>query len=570
MYGYLCKYTPIELLSSFSLEGEKIEEGKAHSMLGDSLMHSNICSYIKSILDKCLDDSYDFIILTSCCDSVRRLYDVLLDKGKKTYLLPIPRKSTEEAVELFSKSLLKLKEVLEEENHVAFNKERFLQILKEKGEESSEKSEVNEDINLAFLGGRISASLCDELNECHIGIYKDFTCYRNKKITLDLGSDLSLEDLFKEYARALLSQFPCMRMEDTKTRMDSLLDIKNADGLIYHSVKFCDIYSYEYPMIKNEAEVPILKIESDYGNNSEGQLKTRIEAFAETLKEKKQGPNIIKNKVENNISNKNFKKAYVLGIDSGSTSTNAVIMDLDKNIYGSSIVKTGPDILKGAIDAKEEVFKESKIDPSEIVYTIATGYGRVSIPYADNTVTEISCHGKGAHYLNKDVRTIIDIGGQDSKVIRLNDKGEVVDFAMNDKCAAGTGRFLDTMSKSLQIPLKEMGKKSLEYKKEVSISSMCTVFAESEVVSLVAKKIPLPDILNAINLSISTRVVSLVDRVGRRDEFMMTGGVAKNVGVVTCLSKKLSCKIAIPKEPQIVGAIGAALTAIEEYQKIHM
>ncbi len=171
---------------------------------------------------------------------------------------------------------------------------------------------------------------------------------------------------------------------------------------------------------------------------------------------------------------------------------------------------------------------------------ISTGYGRVSIPFADKEITEITCHGKAAYFLNNSVRTIIDIGGQDSKAIKLDDRGNVVDFAMNDKCAAGTGRFLEMMSRTLEVPLNEMGKKSLSWKEDIDITSMCTVFAESEVVSLVAQNKEISDIIHGLNKSVATKTVSLVNRVGKKENYMMTGGVAKNYRRCKMLGREIA------------------------------
>lgn len=174
---------------------------------------------------------------------------------------------------------------------------------------------------------------------------------------------------------------------------------------------------------------------------------------------------------------------YTLGIDSGSTSTNAVILDENRQIKAFSVVRTGAKSSQSADAALADVLKKAGLDREDISLIVSTGYGRVSIPFADKNVTEISCHGKGAHLLFPDVHTILDIGGQDSKAIRLNDNGEVADFVMNDKCAAGTGRFLEMMARSLEISIDELGPVSLQSKENIEISSMCSVFAESEVIS---------------------------------------------------------------------------------------
>jgi predicted CoA-substrate-specific enzyme activase len=195
---------------------------------------------------------------------------------------------------------------------------------------------------------------------------------------------------------------------------------------------------------------------------------------------------------------------------------------------------------------------------------VATGYGRISVPFADKKVTEISCHALGAYKLFPDTGTVIDIGGQDSKVIQVGQGGKVLDFAMNDKCAAGTGRFLEVMAAKLGISLDEMGSLSLKGEKEARISSICTVFAESEVVSLVARNHPREGIIRGLHRAIVNRVWSMVRTIGTHGEVTMSGGVAKNKGVVALMEEKLGKPIHVYREPQIVGAFGAALFAARD------
>jgi predicted CoA-substrate-specific enzyme activase len=255
------------------------------------------------------------------------------------------------------------------------------------------------------------------------------------------------------------------------------------------------------------------------------------------------------------------------GIDSGSTTTKAVILDREKKLLGFTIIPTGADSRESSRLALETVLKDTQVSREAVRYTVATGYGREIAHEAADTVTEITCHAKGVHSDLNHVRTIIDIGGQDSKAIRIDDQGRVQDFAMNDKCAAGTGRFLEVMSRTLGVPLSDMGEHALTSNKRVHVSSMCTVFAESEVVSLVARGEKVEDILNGIHQAISDRVASLAIRVGQEPPVAITGGVAKNIGVVRALEERLSTTFFIPEEPQITGALGAAMIAWERADK---
>jgi len=253
----------------------------------------------------------------------------------------------------------------------------------------------------------------------------------------------------------------------------------------------------------------------------------------------------------------------VAGIDVGSLTAEVVLMD-QKEVVHYIIMPTGSNSKIAAEKAMEKALREANLARSDIKYVVATGYGRISIEFADKRITEITCHGRGAHYLNPQVRTVIDIGGQDSKVILLNDKGKVLDFAMNDKCAAGTGRFLEVMAHALEVELDGLADLSDRAKNIVSISSMCTVFAESEVVSLIAQGLPREDIARGLHQSIADRTAGLVRRVGLEEAVMITGGVAKNRAVVQALNEKLKTVIIVPPEPQIAGALGAAILAEEE------
>jgi len=255
---------------------------------------------------------------------------------------------------------------------------------------------------------------------------------------------------------------------------------------------------------------------------------------------------------------------YTIGIDIGSMSANGILLNDKKEIVSLVIIATGASSKKAAAKTFEQILSENKLTESDIDYIVATGYGRIKVPFANEVVTEITCHAKGANYYFPEARTIIDIGGQDSKVIKVDGKGNVLDFVMNDKCAAGTGRFLEVMARTLEIELDEMGELSLSGKDCVSVSSLCTVFAESEVVSLIGADHKTADICKGLHVSIAKRITAQVKRVGLAEKVAMTGGVAKNIGVVKELENNLNCHLEISEEPQINGALGAAIIALEK------
>ncbi|MCL6450214.1 MAG: acyl-CoA dehydratase activase [Acetobacteraceae bacterium] len=252
----------------------------------------------------------------------------------------------------------------------------------------------------------------------------------------------------------------------------------------------------------------------------------------------------------------------VAGMDIGSLSTETVVLQGDR-VLGSSLLPTGADPRRAAERSLEAALEKAGLCRSHLAMLVATGYGRVSAPRADERVTEITCHARGARRLLPGVGTVIDIGGQDSKVIRLDPSGRVADFVMNDRCAAGTGRFLEVMARALEVPLEELGSLGLSAPRGLPISSLCTVFAESEVVSLLAQGHPRPEIIRGLHESIAQRIQGMAERVGLAPPVLMSGGVANNRGVVEALKARLRVDIAVPPEPQMVGALGAALLAAE-------
>jgi predicted CoA-substrate-specific enzyme activase len=251
------------------------------------------------------------------------------------------------------------------------------------------------------------------------------------------------------------------------------------------------------------------------------------------------------------------------GIDIGSLSTEAIVFDNEKGILGYSIVLTGGSSKEASQVSLEQAIGSANITRDQIKRIVSTGCAREIAEFADRKITEITCLAKGVSHLFPACRTIIDIGGQDTKVIRVGGKGRVLEFDMNDKCAAGTGRFLEVMAKALMVGLDEMGEQSLRYRNDLAISSICTVFAESEVVSLVSEGRQVEDILHAIHNAIADRTIGLLERIGEVElPVAMTGGVAKNIGVVRALEERLQTPLTIYSEPQIVGSLGAALLAL--------
>ena len=663
--GYVCKYVPVEALEAMGAHMERIEPDESLGSFdaAESCMHANVCSFAKATFETVLSGNLDGIVLTTCCDSMRRLADALRAQAPNLFIhvLDVPRDTGEAACALYQRRVAELLSAYGEFAGVEFSEEKlFTQLggtlcpaegncdsslelnlarlhseaaqpsfrlaksssvsqsfansnqaadsaawsegceasernadeavaapqvkpnrnqaadaeVRSEGCEASERSataaaaapQVNRTLqpqthfspampNVGIAGARANAEIKRILEARGVNIAFDITCTNTVRRFVPRKTDT-----LTQYAHDVLTQLPCARMRDISPRKDFFdRALPQVDGLIYHTVQFCDMYSYEYSDLKRTSPVPILALETDCTAQSHGQMLTRLEAFLESI-----GASQKEHLASQKGSPMSKTATFVVGLDSGSTSTNAVAMNEAREIVASVVIRTGAKAGASAERAYREVLERAGIAPDQVGCTIATGYGRVSIPFADENVTEISCHGRGAHYFNPAVRTILDIGGQDSKAIHVNAAGEVTDFAMNDKCAAGTGRFLEMIARSLEISLDELGPAALESKKRLEIASMCSVFAESEVISLIANNEEKPDIAAGVCRAVAGKAYSLMRRVGLEGAYMMTGGVAQNPGVVRAVEELIGEKLFICEDPEIVGATGAALLALEK------
>lgn len=551
MIACICKYSPFAVFDAFDEEGFIMDSNIDEFSKSEKYLHPTMCSYSKVALDMIIDKKIDKVFLVNCCDSIKRLKDTLdkIPSIKFIYMMDLPRKNNCCAKGMFKTEILKFIKAYEEFSGKKFDINKFNNSLYKYVAKGTPDSDY-----IAVLGAKASKDFLYKVQENLPYPLVNQTCSREHYLTHIKNFD-DVEKAIEWYADEILSYTPCMRMADTTNRK-ALIEDPKLKGIVYHTVKFCDHYSFEYVNLQ-KAGIPILKVETDLTNQSNGQIKTRIEAFNEQLN----GGNIKMKKIIDK------DKIYVAGIDSGSTSTNVIILDKDKNVLSSVIVRTGAKSMDSAEKSINLALEEAGIKRDDLAMIVGTGYGRYNISFVDENVTEITCHGKGAHFFNPEVRTIIDIGGQDSKAISLDENGNVKSFVMNDKCAAGTGRFLEMIAKTLEIDLAEMSTEGLTFKEDLNITSVCSVFAESEVVSLIADNKEKRDIIHGVNKSIAGKTVGLVDRVGRNEKYMMTGGVAKNEGVVKEIEAKLNTKLFIAEEPQICGAMGAALIALEKVTK---
>ncbi len=546
---YVCKYTPVELLTALGGEGVNLNEMPQGFELADQVAHPNLCGFGKALLEAVMSGNVKELVLVNCCDTIRSVYDVLEDSGKLDFLYMIDILHSNGACsrERTAWQLKKLAKAYSKYRGVPFQADRFRAAF-------VPPQKVNEP-HISVLGARMGDALFEMVqNTMPLPVQND-SCVNNRAVGAVMPPDTEdFDELMDWYAGELLGQVPCMRMMDHTGRRQ-LYNDPNLRGIIYHTVKFCDFYSFEYAEIKNHAAVPILKIESDYTVQSSGQLLTRLEAFAESI-----APTEMEGK------DKKMGKGYFAGIDSGSTSTDVVILDKERQIVTGIILPTGAGAAIGAERALEEALRDAGLNREDIDALVTTGYGRSAIQDGDKSITEITCHARGAHYLDPSVRTVIDIGGQDSKVIRIDENGGVVNFVMNDKCAAGTGRFLEMMARTMEMSLEELSTRGLHYREDITISSMCTVFAESEVVSLIAQNKATDDIVHGLNKAVAVKTAALAKRVGGEAPYMMTGGVSRNEGLVKTLEEKLGASMVVSDKAQLCGALGAALFAADLFK----
>jgi predicted CoA-substrate-specific enzyme activase len=255
--------------------------------------------------------------------------------------------------------------------------------------------------------------------------------------------------------------------------------------------------------------------------------------------------------------------AYAAGVDVGSTQTKAVVIDEARQIVGRALIETGANVVQAAERAYLVALEDANIQEDEVLHVVGTGYGRYRVTFGNEQVTEISCHGRGAVHMFPNTRSVVDMGGQDTKAIRVSPTGEIVEFCMNDKCAAGTGRFLGAASAALEIPLDDLGEMALRSDKPVKISTTCTVFAESEILSWLGRGKKIEDILLGVHQSIASRSLGLMRRVGIEEEVTFTGGVARNIGMVSVLSRELGLHLNVSPDSHYMGALGAALFGMD-------
>ena len=559
MIHYVCKYTPLELFKGFGEECAVLEEMPENFELSDQIAHANLCGFGKSVIQAVLEGKVEQLVLVNCCDSMRRVYDIVESTGKCKflYMLDMPHEDNDcEKVKL-AQGIHRLKKAYEKFSGKTFDRSGFLNAFSHET--------VDNQPYIGVLGVRVSGILEKMIRDNIRMDVENLTCTGGRRLAVIREELEKMEDdaMFLAYADALLSQMPCFRMNNSTRRNRLYLD-PNLKGIIYHTIKFCDYYGFEYASIKRDIKVPLLKIETDFTSQSAGQLLTRVQAFAETLEgsedmdPSKGISEEIRKKMESGVY-------YVAGIDSGSTSTDVVILDKDGKIKSTMIIPTGGGAMMSAEKSLEMAVEKAGIRKEDIVRIVTTGYRRAYIDSGDDSITEITCHARGGREMAGDDCSIIDVGGQDTKIILVSG-GMVQDFQMNDKCSAGTGKFLEIMANRLGVTLQELFDMA-DKGTVLPISSLCTVFAESEVINYIGEGQKREDIAAGVVDSVANKVAQLAMKKNLPEKVILTGGLSNSTYFTKILSQKLGQTVSPTEHGRYAGALGAALLAKEKKKR---
>lgn len=538
---HVCKYTPTELLTALGGQCALLDEAPENFDLSDQVAHPNLCGFGKSVIQAAMAGHVKELVLVNCCDTIRSAYDILKEFGNLDflYLLDILHSQESCSVQHARDQLLDLSEAYGAYKGTQFDRAAFFAAFQPKPQSPGP--------HIAVLGAKMGTHLFSLVEETMPLPAVNQTCAANRWVAPP-EDEGDLPTLLEAYARNLLGQLPCMRMTDHTARR-ALYNTPGLEGVVYHTLQFCDYYGFEYAGLRSQLPVPLLKIESDGTTQSREQLRTRLEAFAEGFAAPQKGDTPMPS------------HGYFAGIDSGSATTDVVILNQDKTIVAKVILPTGAGASNGAQRALEEALQQAGLTQADLTATVTTGYGRGVIQAGDKSITEITCHAKGAHFLYPQVRTVIDIGGQDSKVILLDPSGgQVKDFLMNDKCAAGTGRFLEMTMSRVGSDIASIDT-FVEGAEPVTINSMCAVFAESEIIGLLAQETPPGSIALGCIYSICRRTAIFAQKLApEHPKVFFSGGLAQSQVVREVLARYLGVE-SVTAHPlcQYNGAIGAAV-----------
>jgi predicted CoA-substrate-specific enzyme activase len=567
---FFCSYIPAPLLEALGCELVDITlfTEESCSLEYSCVLHDNLCSYAKYLLKHILAEEgrFDVAVVPNTCNAMKKLHDALTATGRiPAHLLDIPRRSGQESARYLAEQYRSLIEKIAPDfnsgkllEHLSATVYRTSPLVKTTGDEPE-----NRFLTVGIAGSSYSHSFFNTiLAQRNTGaIFLSHCGYRPFSALPEELPPSSLDDLLFLLARQALQKSVCPRSDRGGMATYLLEEIreKNLAGLIITSLKFCDFYAFEMEKVRKQLpeDFPLLYMENDLSVGNDEQNRTRVEAFLEKVcPVRVKGVHLGKPP-----GFYEARERITMGIDIGSAMTKGVLMKGGRDILTSILLPTSVNMKDGAGEAMESLLMNAGITRRDVTRIVMTGYGRTAFPESEQ-VTEITCHALGVHFLHSGEATVIDIGGQDSKAIRIDAEGRVLRFTMNDKCAAGTGKFLESMVKRLNISYDAFSALSMTAPQATPISSMCSVFAESEVVSLMAKGVPAANIARGLNAAVAGRVRGLTGKIQGAPPYILTGGLSHNAGFIRELETALASPVAVFDESQLAGAIGAALAAL--------
>ena len=573
---FFCSYIPAALLEALGHELVDISlfTEETCGLEYSCSLHDNLCSYVKYLYRKILSDGagFDFAVIPNTCDAMKKLHGALGFSGRMpSFLLDIPRRiSKGSAVYLateYGSLLASLTMGIGVEEVLARLSARHMSLPSRPETISSIDDDGPGVLKIGISGSSYSPSFFRAalarcrgsavfLRHCGYGTVSEGVSPRFPFVP---AGPASLQELLLQMAETSLRRTVCPRSD--RGSLTEFIEAEIArldlDGLIFHSLKFCDFYAFEFERlrVRQSEDYPLLYLENDLSINNDEQNRTRIEAFMEKIASGRKGEQVPRTHAAAKSST-----VMAMGLDIGSATTKGILVKGGRSIVASVIIPTSINMKDGAAEAMMSLMEQGGVERRDVARIVLTGYGRTAFPEMEQ-ITEITCHALGVHFLRADGCTVIDVGGQDSKAIRIDKDGRVLRFTMNDKCAAGTGKFFESMVRRLNISFEEFSALSLSASEATPISSMCSVFAESEVVSLMARGIPASHITRGLNAAVAARVRGLVGKIQGEGPFVLTGGLARSAGFIRELEAALGAPVAVFHESQLAGAIGAALAA---------
>jgi predicted CoA-substrate-specific enzyme activase len=556
-----CSLIPREVLLLAGRRPVEIQPPEApdHASGCECALCDNLCSWVRHLAGRLLagDADSSVVVVPVSCDAMSKLHDVLAASGRDgVFRLPVPRRNDEAGIRYLAG--------------------QYVRLLGQLGIDESNFDEVRARHAVPAASG--NDAVARQADAPRVGLAGSVYPERHFRTVLEEAGaqvhvlrrcgmavpgplpDSLLEGSIHDFCRRLAAHYlgsaVCPRMMTTRMTESLAAEVaaRRLAALVVPVLEFCDGYHLAVDDLLRclPAGFPLLLVEGDLTSGFGEQTVTRLEAFMER----------VRGDIGKRPARPVDRSRYVVGIDVGSTQVKAVLMDAEGRLAGTSLCPTGGRMVESSRDAVAQLLSRAGVDRAAVAAVSATGYGRKSVA-CDATRTEIACHARGVSRTVTGPVTVIDIGGQDSKVIVTGGNGQVLRFSMNDKCAAGTGRFIDAMVRTLGLDMGRFSALSLEAAAEVPVTSMCSVFAESEVISLTARSEPLSGVARGINASIARRVAGMVRRAAGAPPFVLTGGVSQIPGFVSELERELGEPVRVFEHALHAGAIGAAMLVIE-------